>query len=142
MKNSQLRSVPGLLLAISMIAFITLGCMGMRKPWRDYSPQPYSAAEWKSGDAIERGRMIRDMHCNKSKKCKADVSDREVALNSLGEPDFKKTIENREVWFYRIDLGISGAMDVYPVSFDADGKGFMGLVRGGTISLSAKEADL
>lgn len=70
------------------------------------------------------------------------MSNRETAVKTLGEPDLKKTIENREVWFYRVDLGIAGAMDVFPVSFDQKGKGSMRLVRGGTISILAKESEL
>lgn len=68
----------------------------------------FSSADWLAGDKIERGRMAMDMYCNEFIKCKADVSTREQAVKTLGEPDLKKTIEGREVWFYRVDLGIAG----------------------------------
>jgi hypothetical protein len=132
----------GMIASVSILLMVTFGCMGVRKPWREYTPKPFSSSEWLAGDAIERGRMSRDMYCNEFVKCKADVSSREMALKTLGEPDLKKTIENREVWFYRVDLGSAEAMDVLPVSFDEKGRGSMGLVRGDTISILAKESEL
>lgn len=66
-----------------------------------------------------------------------------IRLGSLlGEPDMKKTIERREVWFYRVDIGIAGGMDVIPVSFDETGRSMYGMVRGDTHSAMAKEEDL
>lgn len=130
------------MVCLAILVIVNLACSGMKKPWRDYSPRPFSSVDWLAGDKIERGRMTGDMYCNDFIKCKAEVSTRDVALKTLGEPDLKKTIENREVWFYRVDLGIAGARDVFPVSFDQKGKGSVGVVRGGTISILAKESEL
>jgi hypothetical protein len=135
-------NTPGMIASVSILVMVTLACMGVKKPWRDYTAKPFSSSEWLAGDAIERGRMSRDMYCNEFVKCTADVSSRDTVLKTLGEPDLKKTIESREVWFYRVDLGVSGAMDVLPVSFDEKGRGSMGLVRGGTKSILAKESEL
>lgn len=112
--------------------------MGFKKPWRDYSPKPFSSAEWLAGDKIERGRMMRDMFRNP----KMDISDREAATKTLGEPDIKKTIENKEVWFYRIDFGIPDALDLMAISFDEKGRGSSGYAHGGTMSMGAKESEL
>ena len=127
-------------LAVCMLilAGLNLACMGFKKPWRDYSPKPFSSEEWLAGDKIERGRMLKDMFRNP----KVDISSRETAIKTLGEPDLKRTIEGKEVWFYRMDLGISGAMDLIPISFDAQGRGSSGYAHGGTMSIAEKEEDL
>jgi hypothetical protein len=123
---------------VAVIVGISLACAGVKRPWRDYSPIPFSSAAWLAGDKVERGRMLRSMFRNPE----VDVSNRDAALKTVGEADLKKTIENREVWFYRIDQGIVGAMDLIPVSFDAQGRGSIGMVKGGTMSIAAKEDEL
>lgn len=127
-----------LVACLLILATVSLACMGFKKPWRNYEPKPFSSAEWLAGDKIERGRMIKDMFRNS----KVEVGSRDLALKTLGEPDLKKTIENREVWFYRIDFGIPDAMDVIPVSFDEKGRGSVGMARGGTMSIAGKESEL
>ena len=112
--------------------------MGFKKPWRDYSAKPFSSAEWLAGDKIERGRMLRDLFLKRS----VGVGTREEAIKTLGEPDFKKTIESHEIWCYRIDLGIPDAMNVVPLSFDEKGRGSMGMARGDTMSMATKEDEL
>lgn len=123
---------------ILLLVAMNLACMGFKKPWRDYKEKPFSSAEWLAGDRIERGRMLRDLFL----KYHLGIGSREETVKILGEPDLKKTIENREVWFYRIDLGIPDAMDVIPVSFDDKGRGVAGMTRGGTGSMAAKEDEL
>jgi hypothetical protein len=123
---------------VLIIAAINLACMGIKRPWRDYSPKPFSSTEWLAGDKIERGRMMTDMFRNRA----IEGGTRETAVKTLGEPDLKKTIEKREVWFYRMDLGMSGAMDLIPISFDEKGRSSMGMVKGDTISIALKESEL
>ncbi len=128
-----------LVVCILILAAVNLACMGIRKPWRDYTAKPFSSAEWLAGDRIERGRMTIDLF----KKRTVGVSTREEAVKTLGEPDFKKTIENKEVWFYRIELGQGiEAMDLIPVSFDDKGRGAMGMSSKGTASILAREDQL
>ena len=127
-----------LIVCILILGTLNLACMGLKKPWRNYEPKPFSSAEWLAGDKVERGRMIKDMFRNSE----VEVGSRDLALKTLGEPDLKKTIENREVWFYRIDFGIPDAMDVIPVSFDEKGRGSVGMARGGTMSIAGKESEL
>ena len=115
-----------------------LGCAGMKRPWRDYSDKPFSSADWLAGDKIERGRMVHSMYRNPA----VEVSSKELAAKSLGEPDIKKTIEGKEVWFYRVDIGIMDAMDLVPISFDDKGHGSVGYAHGGTMSIMEKESDL
>ena len=127
-------------LAILMIAVIAgIACSGMKRPWRDYSQKPFTSAEWLAGDKIERGRMIGDFKTLRS--ALAGLTP-ETVTTTLGPPDLKKTIEKREVWFYRVDIGIMGGMDLLPVSFDEKGKSMFGMVTGSTFSAMAKEEDL
>lgn len=127
-------------LAILMIALIAgLACSGMKRPWRDYSEKKFSSAEWLAGDKIERGRMSRDFIT--SRKTFAGLTP-EGLTELLGPPDLKKTIEKREVWFYRVDIGIMGGMDLIPFSFDDKGRSSFGMVTGSTFSAMAKEEDL
>lgn len=140
MKNdhSSLRAGRNLAICLLILGAVNLGCMGFKKPWRDYSPKPFSSAEWLAGDKIERGRMMRDMFRNP----KMDIASRDAAIKTLGEPDIRKTIENREVWFYRIDFGIPDAMDLTAISFDEKGRGSSGYAHGGTMSMGEKESEL
>lgn len=127
-----------LAVCLLVLAALNLACMGMKKPWRDYSPKPFSSAEWLAGDKIERGRMMKDMFRNP----KLEIGNRDLALKSLGEADIKKTIEGKEVWFYRIDFGIPGALDLTAISFDEKGRGSSGYAHGGTMSMGEKESEL
>ena len=122
-----------------IIAAVGLGCAGFKRPWRDYSQKPFTSAEWLAGDKIERGRMIGDFKTLRS--ALAGLTP-ETVTSTLGPPDLKKTIEKREVWFYRVDIGIMGGMDLLPVSFDEKGKSMFGMVTGSTFSAMAKEEDL
>lgn len=129
---------PGAVLCLVMIIAVALGCAGIKRPWRDYSDRPFSSADWLAGDKIERGRMVKDMFRNP----KVEIASREMALKTLGEPDLKKNIEKAEVWFYRVDIGIPGGMDLVPVSFREGAAGQVGYAHGGTMSIMAKEEDL
>jgi hypothetical protein len=129
---------PNLAICILMLAMVSLACAGFKRPWRDYTPKPFSSEEWLAGDKIERGRMMRDMFRNP----KVDIANRDSALKTLGEPDLKRNIEGKEVWFYRMDQGIPGALDLIPISFDAQGRGSSGYAHGGTMSMAEKEEDL
>jgi len=127
-----------LCLCVAVLAALNLACMGMKKPWRDYSPRPFSSAEWLAGDRVERGRMMKDMFRNP----KVAIASRDTARETLGEPDLKRNIDKSEVWFYRVDQGIVDAMDLIPVSFDEKGRGQVGYAHGGTMSIMAKEEEL
>lgn len=123
---------------ILIVAAWAIGCAGMKKPWRSYTPIPFSSEAWLAGDKIERGRMMADMFRNP----KLEIGSRDAAIRSLGEPDIKKTIEGKEVWFYRIDFGIMDALDLSAISFDEKGRGSSGYGHGGTMSMGAKESEL
>ena len=122
-----------------IIAAVGLGCTGFKRPWRDYSDRPFSSADWIAGDKIERGRMNHDIF--KKRKEFAGLTPESLA-EKLGPPDIKKTIEKREVWFYRVDIGIVGGMDLVPFSIDEKGRSMFGMVTGSTFSSMAKEEDL
>jgi hypothetical protein len=127
-----------ILLCAAVMVIVGLGCAGIKRPWRDYSDKPFSSAEWLAGDKIERARMVKDMFRNP----KVEIGSRDMAKKTLGEPDLTKTIETKEVWFYRVDQGIPGALDLVPISFDEKGRGQVGYAHGGTMSIMAKEEDL
>lgn len=134
------RSFARLLLPLAILAFVGSGCIpGMKRPWRDYSQRPFDAAAWREGDKIERGRMASDFQ-GMRRNLQGHRPDKIV--ETLGEPDLKKTIEGKDVWFYRVDIGIAGGMDLVPVSFDQKGLSSWGMARGGTFSAMAKEEDL
>ena len=138
MKTDTRNPLTSLTICLLIVAIVSIACAGFKKPWRDYSPKPFSSADWLAGDKIERGRMMRDMFRNP----KLDVGNRDLALKSLGEPDIKKTIEGKEAWFYRIDFGIPDAMDLTAISFDEKGRGSSGYTHGGTMSMGGKESEL
>ena len=139
MKTDTRNPFVSLTVCVLIVAAVSIACMGIKKPWRTYTAKPFSSAEWIAGDAIDRGRMTSDMFRNS----KVEIGNRDMTLKSLGEPDLKKTIENKEVWFYRIELGFGPAgMDLLPVSFDSRGVGSVGMAKGGTMSIAAKESEL
>ena len=139
MKTDTRNPLTNLTICLLIVAAVNLGCMGMKKPWRTYTAKPFSSAEWLAGDRVDRGRMTSDMFRNP----KVEIGNQNMTLKSLGEPDLKKTIENKEVWFYRIDLGFGPeGMDLLPVSFDNRGVGSVGMAKGGTMSIAAKESEL
>ena len=141
MKKHLLLRTAGADLAVCflLLAVVNLACMGARKPWRDYSDKPFSSADWLAGDKIERGRMWSSMYRNKA----VEVSSHESAVKTLGEPDFKKNIDNKDVWFYRIELGQGAeAMDLIPVTFDEKGHGSLGMSGKGSFGLLAREDKL
>lgn len=124
--------------ALALLVAVSLGCAGVRKPWRDYSELQWDSKTWLAGDAIERGRMIRDIFIKRvaNGKRQNDVT----AL--FGEPDLKKTIGGKEVWFYRIELGYAGGADLFPISFDPKSGGYVGMARGGTMSMVVESEEI
>jgi hypothetical protein len=134
-----MRTTPTAFLCLALVLATGLACAGMKKPWRDYTAKPFNSAEWLAGDHIERGRMAMSMYRNTD----VHIANQDEARQTLGEPDIKKTVENKEVWLYRIDLGFGpDGRDVLPVSFDRQGRGSMGVAKGGTMSIVAKESEL
>ncbi len=127
-----------LVIVTLLLATLSLGCVGFRKPWRDYSDKPFNSREWLNGDRIERGRMKWDIF----KKRIPNGKDEKKVSDLFGEPDLKRTIEGREVWFYRIDIGVPDGTNLFPISFDERGRGYVGYVRGSTISIGANEDDI
>jgi hypothetical protein len=124
---------------IVIAAAISLACAGTKRPWRDYSEKPFSSVEWLAGDKIERGRMAQNFASMRSSLGGMEPA---AVTALLGPPDLKKTIEKHEVWFYRVDIGIVGALDLIPVSFDDKMHSKYGYAEGGTFSGMAKESDL
>lgn len=135
MKTRFSNAKANLAFCLAIIVLVNLSCMGMKKPWRDYSRKPFSSQEWLAGDKIERGRMWLDLAKRDAPRSKT----RDGVIEMLGEPDLKKTVERKEVWFWRVDIGIQGGMDLIPVSFNEKGRAETGMVRGDTVSSMVKE---
>ena len=134
MKNSKLNAV----IAVSLLIAVSLGCGGMKRPWRDYSEVKFDSKAWLAGDAIDRGRMTSDIVMNQI----PNGSTSETVKSQFGEPDLQKTIEGRKVWLYKIDLGFVDGMDLFPISFDEKGRAMAGVIRGSTFSMYMKSDDL
>lgn len=109
----------------AILIALSLGCGGMRRPWRDYSQLKFDSKAWIAGDAIDRGRMVRDIVINRIPNGKT----REGIKEEFGEPDLQQTVEGRSVWLYRIDLGAAEGMDMFSISFDDKGRAMMGTLR-------------
>jgi hypothetical protein len=128
-------SIANLFFCLLIILSINLGCTGISRPWRDYSPKPFNSQEWLAGDAIERGRMTLDIF----KRRIPDGKSKEEIIKLFGEADKKVTVEGREVWLYRAENKLHNRLNQFPISFDAKKGAFTGGVRGGTISMYVDE---
>jgi hypothetical protein len=102
--------------------FLNSACGIIKNPFRDYSSKPFNAREWRAGDTIERGRMVRNMNG----LIFVDGNDKEDVLKLLGEPDEKEFKDGREVWLYRIDFKYETSMKYLPVTFDPRHGTFIG----------------
>lgn len=134
MKGSKLNAV----IALSLLLAVSLGCGGVRRPWRDYSQLKFDSKAWLAGDAIDRGRMVRDIMINRIPNGKTS----DMVKEQFGEPDQQKTVEGRKVWLYEIDLGSADGMDFFPISFDEKGRAMTGMVRGSKFSADVKSDEL
>lgn len=135
-RNYLSKSIINLSVILILLSLVGLGCAGYKNPWRDYSRKPFSSAEWLAGDNIERGRMIVDIF----EKRIPDGKTQEQIVKLFGDPDKKTTVENREVWLYRVDLGVAGSdLNMFPISFDRKRGTFAGSVEGGTMSMLVED---
>ncbi len=129
------KSFVDLSLFVAFIALFGLGCGIVKNPFRDYSPKTFNSADWRAGDAVERGRMYSDVFSSRM----LDGKSTDDVFGLLGEPDKKQTVEGREVWLYYVEHRYNTPMKYFPVSFDAKRGAFGGRVKGGTISLVVEE---
>lgn len=121
-----------LILCLTMIISVSLGCMNMKRPWRDYSDKKFTSQEWLAGDLIERGRMTSDLFDQRdSFKSKS----KEEILKILGEPDKKVTVEGRDVWLYRFTNRFHNDLNLQPITFDKKEGTLIGGIKGGTFSM-------
>ncbi len=112
--NFDFKSAVTLTFALALIFSVGFGCGGMNNPLRDYSSKPFNSQEWRAGDAIERGRMMRDLYKNRgliSGKSKEKVAE------ILGEPDEKSEVADREIWQYAVKFPGQSATNYFSVSF-------------------------
>lgn len=118
-------------LCLALLLLVSTGCSGLKNPFRDYSRKPFSSADWRQGDAVERGRMMHDLMDKRAVDAKHEAEVREI----LGEPDRKTSEDGRVIWLYHVDLGHNSALPYLPISFDSRTGAFVGRVKGGTMSL-------
>ena len=124
-------------LCLLLLLFVSFGC-GFRKPWRSYEQQPFDSQKWKSGDALTRGNMVRDLFIKRS----LNNQTKETVVNMLGEPDKKRqgtSAVSTEVWLYQIETVGEKPYQYFAVSFDKQGRASGGEVSGGTISILVDE---
>jgi len=131
--NFSLKTTINLCVVLTLVLFVGLGCGIVKNPFRDYSHKPFNSQEWRAGDTVERGRMIKDLYGSRD----LDGESRESVVEMLGEPDKKSEVEAREVWLYRIYIPQS-PMKYFPVSFEGR-KAFGGRDKGGTRSMVVEE---
>jgi hypothetical protein len=106
---------------------------GFKSPLREWTPKPFNSAEWLAGDRWLRARMRQDIF----EKRIPNGKQRQEIANLFGEPNGKRTIEGREVWFYNINTGETDDIDMLAISFDAKGRAFAGLSKEGKVSMGA-----
>jgi hypothetical protein len=135
MRKISGQSFVNLALGVIVIALFGPGCGLVKNPLRDYSQKTFNAADWRAGDAVERGRMYGDVFSSRV----LDGKSPEDVQKLLGEPEKKQAVENREVWLYRVEHQYNTPMKYFPVSFDGKRGAFAGRVKGGTISLVVEE---
>lgn len=128
---SQTRSKVDLVLCLIVIMTVSLGCLNIKRPWRDYTEKPFNSKEWLAGDEIERGRMAKDVFRQKV----PDGKSKEKVLELFGQPDRKVTVEGREVWLYKAENRFHNRLNLLPISFDSKEGTFAGGVKGGTVSM-------
>jgi hypothetical protein len=113
--NSNHFSNPALTpgLALALVFAVGAGCGGINNPFRDYSSKPFNSKDWRAGDALERGRMMRDLYKTRVLRDKS----KEAVAELLGEPDKKSTVEGKEIWQYEVKLAGESPADYFSVSF-------------------------
>ncbi len=106
---------------------------GFKSPLRQWTPMPFDSDAWLSGDRWLRARMRQDIFDTRfpNGKSRLEVS------SWFGQPDAKKTIDGREVWFYHINTGETDDIDMLAISFDPKGKAITGLSKNGTTTMGA-----
>jgi hypothetical protein len=100
--------------ALALVLSVGFGCGGMNNPFRDYSSKPFKSQQWRAGDAIERGRMLRDLYKNRGV---ISGKSKESVLETLGEPDKKSEVAGQEVWQYAVKFSGQSATNYFSVSF-------------------------
>ncbi len=106
---------------------------GFKSPLRKYTELPFSSAEWLGGDRWLRARMRNDVFDRRVPNGKT----RQEITGMFGNPDGKKTIEGREVWFYNINTGETDDINMLAISFDTKGKAYAGMSTGREITMGA-----
>lgn len=133
-KKHSFKTIISLTFCLLAISLSNSACGLVTSPFREYSEKPFSATEWRAGDAVERGRMYSDLFSNRA----LDGKSKDEIADLLGEPEKKISVEGREVWLYRVEHSYQTPMKYFPVSFDTKRGAFAGRVKGGTVSILVK----
>ena len=116
--------IPKIIFSLSpflLLMVVLVGCSGMNRPWRSYDQKPFDSKKWRGGDAQERGTMFVDL----TRKRIVSGKTKEEVLELLGEPDRKSTVNDAEIWRYRIEFAGESATQEFPVTFGSNGKAGM-----------------
>ncbi len=112
--NTAFKPAITLCLALALIFSAGLGCGGINNPFRDYSSKPFNSRDWRAGDAIERGRMMRDLYKNRGV---VSGKSKEAVAEILGEPDKKSEVAGKEIWQYAMKFSGQSTTGYFSVSF-------------------------
>ncbi len=130
------KSRVNLILCLFIILSVGLGCMNVKRPWRDYSDRKFDSKEWLAGDEIERGRMVLEIFKEREK---FNGKSRDEIIGLFGEPTKKLTVEGREVWLYKTTNRFHNDLNLFPVTFEGKKGAIIGAIKGGTFSMVVDE---
>ncbi len=89
-------------LSLFSIILLTANCGIIKNITRDYSSKEFNSADWKNGDAIERGRMLIDIYKKRGRYINGKTE--KELLEIFGEPTTKKFNHGKAVWLYNLEL--------------------------------------
>ena len=108
--------------SVLLLLVLIGGCAGFNRLGRSYNPIPFDSQKWRDGDAQVRGTMFLDLF--KKRIVNGKTKDEVRAL--LGEPDKKSTVNNSEIWQYRVEFAGENPAQSFSVTFDKNGQAAMG----------------
>lgn len=124
-KKLDIRKKISARVSILLLLVLIGGCAGFNRIGRSYEPIPFNSQKWRDGDAQVRGTMFLDLF----KKRIVNGKTKDEVLTMLGEPDKKSTVNDSEIWQYRVEFAGENPAQSFSVTFDKNGKAAMGASR-------------
>ncbi len=124
-EKSDIRKKSIVRASLFLLLILLGGCAGFNRIGRSYEQVPFNSQKWRDGDAQIRGTMFLDLF----KKRIVNGKTKDEILTLLGEPDKKSTVNDSEIWQYRIEFAGENPAQSFSVTFDKNGKASMGASR-------------